>query len=123
MTRPGPPPIKSFTATTDRSSSAEPARTPSGSGAPKGGAEGVLSAVRLDSHTDSPAGTERVFFGLHIIAPPSFSAATSATAACRCGYRRSAKGRSGVLQLVADYTDHKTACPRFAGIAEKRNVA
>ncbi|MFJ9410837.1 hypothetical protein [Streptomyces sp. NPDC101393] len=110
--------------TPDRINSAEPARTPSGSGAPRVVArQGVLSAVRPDPHPDTAHEPERVFFGLHIIAPPSFSAATSATAACRCGYRRSAKGRSGVLQLVADYTDHQTACPRHTGIAEKRNIA
>ncbi|MFJ5802535.1 hypothetical protein [Streptomyces decoyicus] len=124
MTAPtNPPPIKSLPAT-NRRSPAEPDRAPAGSGAPKVVArQGVPSAVRPDPHTTTPAGAERVFFGLHVIAPPSRSAATSATAACPCGYRRNAKGRDGVLQLVADYTDHKTACPRYTGIAEKRNIA
>ncbi|WP_407552747.1 hypothetical protein QOM21_22805 [Streptomyces sp. Pv4-95] len=110
--------------TPDRINSAELAGPPSGSGAPTVVArQGVLSAVRPDSHPAAGHEPERVFVGLHIVAPPSFSAATSATAACPCGYRRSAKARSGVLQLVADYTDHKTACARYTGIAEKRNVA
>ncbi|MFI1160211.1 hypothetical protein [Streptomyces sioyaensis] len=104
-------------------SSAKPARTPRGSGAPKVVAEGVLSALRPDPRVASGHEEERVFFGLHIVAPPDWAAPTSATAVCPCGYRRNARGRSGVLQLVADYTDHKTTCPSFTGITEKRNVA
>lgn len=109
--------------TTDHTSYAKPAPAPTGSGAPKVVAEGVLSALCSDPRMASGREKERVFFGLHIVAPPDWTAPTSATAVCPCGYRRSAKGRSGVLQLVADYTDHKTTCPSFTGITEKRNVA
>ncbi|QRX92047.1 hypothetical protein [Streptomyces noursei] len=56
---------------------------------------------------------EQVFFGLHIIAPPDWSALTRATALCRCGaYDREARGRRAVLRLVADWDRHRTAtCP------------
>ncbi|MFJ9408931.1 hypothetical protein [Streptomyces sp. NPDC101393] len=109
--------------TTHNPRSAEPAPAPTGSGAPKGGAEGVLSAVRPDPRPAAGHEPEWVFFGLHIIAPPSFSAATSATAACRCGYRRQGKGRAAVLRIVEDFTNHQTACPHHTGLAERRNVA
>ncbi|MFF7703233.1 hypothetical protein [Streptomyces lydicus] len=111
--------------TTDRISSAEPARTPAGSGAPKVVArQGVLSAVRPDLRQTTQCDQEPVFLGVHIVAPPDWSAPTSATATCPCGYQRSARGRAAVLSLVEDYTEHKeTTCPRHAGIAERRNAA
>ncbi|MFF8899527.1 hypothetical protein ACF082_18895 [Streptomyces lydicus] len=110
--------------TTDHISLAEPARTPAGSGAPKGGAEGVLSAVRPDLDQNTQCNQEPVFLGLHIVAPPDWSAPTSGTAACPCGYQRSARGRAAVLRLVEDYTEHKeTTCPRHAGSAERWDAA
>ncbi|MEU5545016.1 hypothetical protein AB0G85_21865 [Streptomyces sioyaensis] len=110
--------------TPDHTDSADPARTPAGSGAPKGGAEGVLSAVRPDLHQTTQCDQEPVFLGVHIVAPPDWSAPTSATATCPCGYQRSARGRAAVLSLVEDYTEHKeTTCPRLAGIAERRDAA
>ncbi|MGW7572876.1 hypothetical protein [Streptomyces sp. NPDC054765] len=111
--------------TRDRISSAEPAPTPTGSGAPRVVArQGVLSALRRDQHPGTQPGQQPVFYGLHIVAPPDWNAPTSATAACPCSYQRSAQGRAAVLRLVEDYTEHKeTTCPRHIGIAERRNVA
>ncbi|MEW1752077.1 hypothetical protein [Streptomyces angustmyceticus] len=109
--------------TTDHISSAEPARTPAGSGAPKVVAEGVLPAVRPDLRQTTPCDQDPEFLGVHIVAPPDWSAPTSATASCPCGYQRSARGRSAVLRLVEDYTEHKTTCPHHTGAAERRRAA
>ncbi|MGD3106281.1 hypothetical protein [Streptomyces sp. YGL11-2] len=56
---------------------------------------------------------EQLFFGLHVIAPPDWSALTRATVLCRCGaYDREARGRAAVLRLVADWDHHRTqTCP------------
>ncbi|SEC16321.1 hypothetical protein SAMN05428945_2200 [Streptomyces sp. 2224.1] len=124
MTTPPRPPLKSLPATSDRPSSAEPARTPAGSGAPKVAAEGVLSALRPNPHIASERDEERVFFGLHIVAPPDWRAPTSATAACPCGYQDNARGRTAILRLVEDYMNHKeTNCPHYTGVTERRKAA
>ncbi|WP_157847674.1 hypothetical protein [Streptomyces violens] len=92
--------------------SAEPAAASSGRGAPKGvGRQAVLSALRPDPHDLLPAEPERVLFGLHIVAPPEWSAICRATATCRCGYERQAKGRAAVLRLVEEWTVHPEQCP------------
>ncbi|MFG2861223.1 hypothetical protein [Streptomyces sioyaensis] len=108
------PPTNSQLATSNNTISAEPAQATSGSGAPKIAArKGVLSVLRPDPHTSPGPDQERVFFGLHIVAPPDWSALTRATAICRCGtYDRQAKGRVPVLRLVEDWDFHRTnACP------------
>ncbi|PJN40767.1 hypothetical protein CG747_10550 [Streptomyces sp. CB02959] len=49
-----------------------------------------------------------MLFGLHVIAPPQWSAVTRATAICRCGaYDREARGRAAVLRLVEDWDLHR----------------
>lgn len=105
MNTPPRPPLKSLPVPTDRTRSAEPARAPSGSGAPKVAAEGVLSALRPDPHQPTQ---EPVFYGLHIVAEPKWR--ISVTAACHCGYRRHAKGRAAVVPLIEDYTSHMKTC-------------
>ncbi|MFJ5593592.1 hypothetical protein ACIQCG_28080 [Streptomyces noursei] len=100
--------------TTDRPDSAEPAPARSSSGAPKVAArKGVLSALRTNPHQSTHRPPEQAFFGLHIIAPPQWSALTRATVVCRCGtYDREARGRRAVLWLVEDWDHHRTAtCP------------
>ncbi|MGW9079671.1 hypothetical protein [Streptomyces kronopolitis] len=71
--------------TTDHIGSAKPARTPMGSGAPKVVAEGVLSALRPDPRMEAEQGLGRVFFGLRVVAPWSWDAVASGTAACHTG--------------------------------------
>ncbi|WP_136975151.1 MULTISPECIES: hypothetical protein [Streptomyces] len=48
---------------------------------------------------------------LDIVAPPSFSALVSARSWCRCGFERTARGRSGVLALIEAHTAHPESCP------------
>ncbi|PCG82735.1 hypothetical protein CIB93_28310 [Streptomyces sp. WZ.A104] len=48
---------------------------------------------------------------LRVVAPPSFSALVSARSWCRCGYERTARGRSGVLALIEAHTTHPESCP------------
>ncbi|WP_327269664.1 hypothetical protein OG233_22355 [Streptomyces sp. NBC_01218] len=53
----------------------------------------------------------RVDRSLHIIAPPYRSATPSARSWCRCGHERTARGRSGVLALIAAHHAHPVSCP------------
>ncbi|MFC9240905.1 hypothetical protein ACFTZK_31270 [Streptomyces decoyicus] len=120
MSRPEPPPIKSLPATTGRLSSAEPACTPSGSGAPKVVAEGVLSALRPDPQQGD--GRHPIAW-LHVTAP-GHGAIPTATSKCLCGRDRSAVGQRKVLALIEDHHTHRTTCPfRRSGDVEKRNAA
>ncbi|MFH8566974.1 hypothetical protein [Streptomyces sp. NPDC017993] len=108
--------------TPDRTSSAEPARTTSSSGAPKVVArQGALSALRPDPNHATQGSPERVFYGLHIVAEPKWR--ISVTAACPCGYRRQVRGRAAVVPTVEHYTEHKKTCPHHTGIAERRHAA
>lgn len=70
-----------------------------------------LHLVRPDPHPASVRGPRQVVRWLHIIAPPSFNAIVSARSWCRCGYDRTAKGRSGVLALVEAHNRHPEHCP------------
>ncbi|MFI9028828.1 hypothetical protein [Streptomyces sp. NPDC053560] len=102
MTRPGP---------ADKPQDATPAPARDGRCAPKNAArQGVLSALRPGLDDLLPAEPERVFFGLHIVAPPEWSGLCRAAATCRCGYERQAKGRAAVQRLVEDWTDHPQRC-------------
>ncbi|MFH8480293.1 hypothetical protein [Streptomyces sp. NPDC018055] len=72
---------------------------------PKGvGRQAVPVAVRSDLHPQPVR-------WLDIVAPPSFSALVSARSWCRCGYERTARGRSGVLALIEAHTAHPESCP------------
>ena len=119
MTRPEPPPIKSLPATADRPCSAGPASAPAGSGAPKGGAEGVLSALRPDSQQGD--GRSPIAW-LHVTAPGG--AIPTATSKCLCGRDRSAVGHRKVLALIEDHHAHRTVCSwRRSGAAAERKAA
>lgn len=48
--------------------------------------------------------------GLHIIAPPSRHSIPAATARCRCGHHRHARGQDAVRALIAAYTEHRATC-------------
>ncbi|SCZ08766.1 hypothetical protein SAMN02745898_10945 [Streptomyces sp. 136MFCol5.1] len=58
-----------------------------------------------------PGQTRQAVRWLHIVAPPSYTAVSSARSWCRCGYERTAKGRAGVLALVEAHTTHPEHCP------------
>ncbi|MEU9498178.1 hypothetical protein [Streptomyces sp. NPDC048196] len=117
-----PPPLEGQPASTTAPCSAEPARTPFDSGAPKGVArQGVLSALRPDPRQPAQPAAELVFYGLHIIAEPEWRIAV--TAACPCGFRRQVRGRAKVAQTIEDYTRHKETCPRHTGLVERRHAA
>ncbi|MEU6005914.1 hypothetical protein [Streptomyces sp. NPDC047453] len=78
-----------------------------GGGAPKGVAEGVLSAVRPDQQ---PGDGRYPVAWLHITAPGR-GAIPAATSACACGRDRSAVGHRKVHDLIADHTAHRELCP------------
>ncbi|MFD6478553.1 hypothetical protein ACFWEH_34145 [Streptomyces anulatus] len=69
-----------------------------------------LRLVRPDRHRPTTTGPRQVVRWLDVVAPPSFSALVSARSWCRCGYERTARGRSGVLALVAAHTAHPESC-------------
>ncbi|MDI3423625.1 hypothetical protein [Streptomyces luteolus] len=80
-------------------------------GAPKGGAEGVIPALRPDPHpakSPRPDGRYPVAW-LHICAPRD--AVPTATSRCECGRDRSAIGRHRVLALIEDHAAHRSTCP------------
>ncbi|WP_327389902.1 hypothetical protein OG728_11970 [Streptomyces microflavus] len=72
-----------------------------------------LRLVRPDPHPPTTTGPRQVVRWLDVVAPPSFSALVSARSWCRCGYERTARGRSGVLALIAAHTAHPESCPLF----------
>ncbi|MGW7020844.1 hypothetical protein ACWGGS_16060 [Streptomyces decoyicus] len=118
MNNPPLPPLKSLPDTPDRPGFAEPSPAPSGSGAPKVVAVGVLSVLRPDQRQRNQRDQERVFFGLHIVAEPEWRIAV--TAACPCGYRRHGKGRAAGVPLIEDYTSHKKACAHHTSSTDRR---
>jgi hypothetical protein len=75
-------------------------------GEPKGGAEGVLSALRPNPQQGD--GRYPVAW-LHISAPKG--AIPTATSRCLCGRDRSAVGHARVLALIDDHTAHRENCP------------
>ncbi|MFJ9129575.1 hypothetical protein ACIRJS_36320 [Streptomyces sp. NPDC102340] len=77
-------------------------------GAPKGGAEGVISALRSAPQPQRGDGRYPIAW-LHIVAPRG--AIPTATSRCECGRDRSAVGKARVLALIDDHTAHRTACP------------
>lgn len=70
-----------------------------------------LRLVRPNPHPTAPTGPRQVLRWLDVVAPPSFSALVSARSWCRCGYERTARGRSGVLALIEAHTAHPESCP------------
>ncbi|MFF7230047.1 hypothetical protein [Streptomyces sioyaensis] len=125
MNTPNSPHLDCPPPTTDHTDPAKPAVTPSGTGAPKVAARRAsVHALRPDPHQHTPRSPERGFFGLHIVAPPDWSALTRATAICRCGtYDRKAKGRVAVLRLVKDWDFHRTNACSLRTPQEGRNAA
>ncbi|MFD4525015.1 hypothetical protein ACFWP7_14060 [Streptomyces sp. NPDC058470] len=75
-------------------------------GEPKGGAEGVISALR--SQPQQGDGRYPVAW-LRIAAPRG--AVPTATSKCLCGRDRSAVGKARVLALIDDHTAHRDECP------------
>ena len=82
--------------------------------------KGVPTAVRRDPHGDDG---RRPVAWLHIVAPPSWGVTPSARSWCACGYERQAIGRAAVLQLIAAYGEHRTACPLLNPTSEGRAAA
>ncbi|MFW3474558.1 hypothetical protein ACN24M_25160 [Streptomyces microflavus] len=97
--------FKSLPVTPNRSQAADRAAAPVTGGVPKGvGRQAVPVAVRSDLRPQPVR-------WLDVVAPPSFSALVSARSWCRCGYERTARGRSGVLALIEAHTAHPESCP------------
>jgi hypothetical protein len=61
----------------------------------------------------------RVVASLHVVCPPSFSAIPFARSWCMCGRDRVAKGRAGVLALVAAHEEHRELCPLLTLMEER----
>ncbi|MFJ1557514.1 hypothetical protein [Streptomyces mirabilis] len=106
MSTPPRPPLKSIPSAPSGPRAAAHAAPGLAVGEPKGGAEGVLSALRSDPQTGD--GRYPVAW-LHISAPRG--AVPTATSKCQCGRDRSAVGKSRVLALIKDHTAHRDACP------------
>ncbi|MFH8684703.1 hypothetical protein [Streptomyces lydicus] len=111
------PPTKSPPVTPAPLSLAEPARTPSGSGAPKVAArKGVLSALRPDPQTVTVTGIQPgvCVRGLDRGQIPV------ADWLCVCGHHERARGRAAVTELTN--RARLGQCPHTAD-ATRRNVA
>lgn len=100
------PPLKCMPSIPTVPRLAEPAPTGTGSGAARGVAEGVPSAVRPDQQTGD---------GRHPIAWLTISAprgaVPTATSICACGRNRFAVGHRKALALIEDHTRHRDLCP------------
>ncbi|GGP37207.1 hypothetical protein GCM10010278_12720 [Streptomyces melanogenes] len=118
MSRPPRPRLKSLPGPTGHPVAAQPASPQTAVGAPKGVAEGVLSALRPDPRSWDDG--RRIVAMLHIVAPRG--AIPTATSRCDCGRDRSAVGRARVLALIADHTDHRAQCP-LRSMQEGRTAA
>ncbi|MFE4912480.1 hypothetical protein ACFRCX_13155 [Streptomyces sp. NPDC056652] len=117
MSTPPRPRLKSLPTATDQPSSAEPAPTPSGSGAPKVVAEGVPSAVLPDPQQGD--GRYPIAW-LRITAPKG--ATPTAHSWCMCDRDLFAAGHARVLALIEDHTAHRDLCTLRAS-QEERNAA
>ncbi|MGW1758465.1 hypothetical protein [Streptomyces mirabilis] len=106
MSTPPRPPLKSIPSAPSGPCAAAQAVPGPAVGEPKGGAEGVLSALRSDPQTGD--GRYPVAW-LHISAPRG--AVPTATSKCQCGRDRSAVGKARVLALIKDHTAHRDECP------------
>lgn len=106
MSTPPRPSLKSLSATpTGLRAAAQTAPGPT-EGEPKGGAEGVISALRPVAKQGD--GRYPVAW-LHIRAPKG--AVPTAASRCLCGRDRSAVGHRKVLALISDHTAHRDNCP------------
>lgn len=117
MSAPPRPPLKSIPSAPSEPCAAAQAAPGPAVGEPKGGAEGVLSALRSDPQTGD--GRYPVAW-LQISAPRG--AVPTATSKCQCGRDRSAVGKARVLALIKDHTAHRDACP-FRTTQEGRAAA
>ncbi|MFJ3826589.1 hypothetical protein ACIPWI_01360 [Streptomyces sp. NPDC090046] len=103
--------------TPEHTSSAEPAPTLDGRGAPRVVAEGVPLSVRPDPPVDDG---RRPVAWLHIVAPPSYGASPSVRSWCSCGRDMFAAGRARALALIEDHAQHRTVCSR---LTQRREAA
>jgi hypothetical protein len=106
MSTPSRPRLKSFPSTPSNPRAAAHAAPAPAVGERKGGAEGVLSALRPDPRQ---ADGRYPVAWLHISAPRG--AVPTATSKCLCGRDRSAVGKARVLALIDDHTTHRDVCP------------
>lgn len=106
MSTPPRPPLKSLPSTPSGPRAAVQADPGPAVGESKGGAEGVISALRSDPQQGD--GRYPVAW-LYICAPRG--AVPTATSKCLCGRDRSAVGKARVLALIDDHTAHRDACP------------
>ncbi|MFJ6464349.1 hypothetical protein ACIQM0_25525 [Streptomyces sp. NPDC091387] len=97
--------IKSLPATPNSPQAAHPAAALMTDGEPKGVGRKAVPVAVLTGPRPQPVRW------LDVIAPPSFSALVSARSWCRCGYERTARGRSGVLTLIEAHSAHPEHCP------------
>ncbi|MFJ1879704.1 MULTISPECIES: hypothetical protein [unclassified Streptomyces] len=106
MSTPRRPHLKSLPTPPTGPSTANPAPTPSGSGAPKDVAEGVPSSVG----SDQPVGDGRYPIAWLTISAPR-GAVPTATSICECGRNLFAAGHRKALALIDDHNRHRTRCP------------
>ncbi|MGW3413859.1 hypothetical protein [Streptomyces sp. NPDC000888] len=106
MSTPLRPPLKSLPSAPSGSRAAGQAAPGSAVGEPKGGAEGVLPALR----PDAPQGDGRYPVAWLCISAPK-GAIPTATSRCLCGRDRSAVGHPRVLALIVNHTAHRDECP------------
>lgn len=117
MTRPESPSLKSLPSTPDRPSTAQPARTPTCSGAPKVVAEGVRSALCPDPQ---PVMVSVIRPGLEIRGLDRGEVLV-ADWLCACGHHERARGRAAVIELTGRVrVGH---CPHRATETDRRKAA
>ncbi|MGY4971618.1 hypothetical protein ACWGCC_20840 [Streptomyces nigrescens] len=115
-TRPHPP-LEGQPARSTGLNSAEPARAPSGGGAPKGGAEGVLSALRPDPQTVTVTGIRP---GIEIRGLGRGDVPV-ADWLCACGWHERARGRKAVIELTTRVRVGR--CPHRAPETNRKTAA
>ncbi|MFF4765031.1 hypothetical protein ACFY1V_00775 [Streptomyces sp. NPDC001255] len=119
MTAPPPLSVNSPTPARTTGEDATSAAPATAVGEPEGAArKGVVVALRPRPR---PTGQRYPVGGLHVIAPPH--RAPRARSWCVCGRDHTATGTTAVLALVAEHTEHRTACPRLNPATEGRAAA
>lgn len=123
MTTTESPRLKSHTPATGQPRPAEPTATPTGRGAPKVVArQGVLSSLRPDPHPTTPTDPELfVASWIRVTAPARRGSTPTGESWCRCGWHRTAAGRTNVMRLQTVHAHHRdTTCPLTRPATEGR---
>ncbi len=87
--------------------------------------QGVLSSLRPDPRPPTPPGPVRqvVVSWLRVTCPDRRGGTPTAESWCRCGWHRTAAGRTNVMRLQTLHAHHRNTCPLTHPTTEGRPAA